>query len=208
MWSSLTSFLSAIAFSKMSYSQLTDAFARGNEYLRVVQSYALEPGMVDIENSLWGYYTRTLQSDQIKICTWIGNNISQVNAQLEEYLQACHECFHPQERHHIKIFGAPLAQSFGIDGLCNILSKPIIILIDVGRIAPEDWLSLVAHEYAHAHVGNAGHNQQFADVLHHLCLGLNLEPPTDDEMKIELKLRSWPYCRSTQNPLAFWMGEM
>lgn len=192
----------------MSHSQVEDAFARGHEYLRVVQTYALEPAMVNIGDSysLWENKAITFQDHQRKICTWIGNNILQINTQLQAYLQACHDCFHPQERQHIKIFAAPLAQSFGIDGLCNISTKPIVILIDVGRVAPDDWLSLVAHEYAHAHLGNSGHNQKFADVLQHLCLGLDLEPPTIGDT-IELNLRTWPYCQPTQNPLTFWMGE-
>jgi hypothetical protein len=52
-----------------------------------------------------------------------------------------------------QIFAAPLAQAFGLDALCNLQTDPISILIDVGRVMPEDWLLVVAHEYAHAHAG-------------------------------------------------------
>ncbi|MBD0389416.1 MAG: hypothetical protein ICV54_23675, partial [Nostoc sp. C3-bin3] len=100
----------------------TDAFTRGRDYLHWVQGFALEPGMVDVFDNL---------RDRIPICTWIGDNIDTVNAQINAYLQLCHECFHPQERRHIQIFAVPIAQSFGIDGLCNILINPITILVDV-----------------------------------------------------------------------------
>ncbi|WP_341529167.1 hypothetical protein WKK05_07635 [Nostoc sp. UHCC 0302] len=174
----------------------TDALTRGLEYLRLVQGLALEPGIVDVFNNL---------RDRIPIYTWIGENIDTVNAQLNACLQACHECFHPQERRYIQIFAVPIAQSFGIDGLCNILTTPITILVDVGRVAPNDWLGIVAHEYAHAHVGHSGHNQQFASILSHLSLGLGMEPPYW-ESGMEATLRNWPHCKSTIDPLEFWIG--
>ncbi|WP_445636461.1 Peptidase M48 domain-containing protein [Nostoc sp. DSM 114161] len=174
----------------------TDAFNRGRDYLRLVQGFALEPGMVDVFDNL---------RDRIAICTWIGKNINSVNAAIDTYLDACHQCFHPQERRHIQIFAVPIAQSFGIDGLCNILTNPITILVDVGRVAPKDWFGIVVHEYAHAHLGDYGHNQQFANILSHLCLGLGLEPPLW-EAGMEATLRSWPYCQPTIDPLEFWIG--
>ncbi|RCJ14564.1 hypothetical protein A6S26_10635 [Nostoc sp. ATCC 43529] len=175
----------------------TDAFTRGRDYLHLVQEFALEPGMVDVFDNL---------RDRIAICTWIGKNINSVNATINTYLEACHQCFHPQERRHIQIFAVPIAQSFGIDGLCNILTNPITILVDVGRVAPKDWFGIVVHEYAHAHLGDYGHNQQFAKILSHLCLGLGLEPPLW-EAGMEATLRSWPYCQSTIDPLEFWIGK-
>lgn len=176
----------------------SNAYNRGFKYLQMVRNFTLQPGMVDALDS-W--------SDGVAICTWIGENIDAVNAELNSYLQACHECFHPQERRLMRIFAVPLAQHLGIDGLCNILTFPTTILIDVGRVSSPDWLSIVVHEYAHAHAGTSGHNQQFASILLHLCLGLGLEPPIWEEGKMEASLRSWPYCQSTINPLAFWMGK-
>jgi hypothetical protein len=173
------------------------AFTRGLEYLQMVQRFALEPAMVHQMGDA---------SNNVPICTWIGGNIAQVNAQLNTCLQACHECFHPEVRRNMQIFAAPLAQSFGIDGLCNIVAHPVTILIDVGRVAPQDWLGLVAHEYAHAHVGQSGHNQKFAKILEHLCLGLGLEAPVWEVGAMEACLRNWPHCSSTVDPLAFWMG--
>nr|WP_208492356.1 hypothetical protein [aff. Roholtiella sp. LEGE 12411] len=167
------------------------------EYLRLVQELVLEPGMVDVINNL---------RDRILICTWIGENIDAINAQLQICLEACHQCFHPQDRPHIQIFAVPIAQSFGIDGLCNIFTTPITILVDVGRIAPIDWLGIVAHEYAHAHLGDSGHDQQFVKILSHLCLGLGFEPP-HWEPGTESTLRSWPHCNSTIDPLEFWIGQ-
>ncbi len=175
----------------------TDAFTRGLEYLHLVQKLALEPGIVDAINNL---------RDRIHICTWIGENIDTVNAQLSIYLEACHDCFHVQERRQIQIFAVPIAQSFGIDGLCNIRTTPITILVDVGRVAPIDWLGIVVHEYAHAHLGDSGHNQQFVRILSHLCLGLGFEPPYW-ELGMEATLRSWPHCKSTIDPLEFWIGQ-
>ncbi|MBD2529252.1 hypothetical protein H6G97_06565 [Nostoc flagelliforme FACHB-838] len=181
----------------MNYLKQSDAFIRGRDYLHLVQGLALEPGMVDVFDNL---------RDRIPICTWIGENINTINAQINTYLGLCHECFHPQERRHIQIFAVPIAQSFGIDGLCNILINPITILVDVGRVAPRDWFGVVVHEYAHAHLGDFGHNEQFANILSHLCLGLGLEPPYW-EAGMEATLRSWPHCKSTIDPLEFWIGQ-
>lgn len=171
-----------------------DAYTRGSEYLKKIQRLVLDPGMIDVMGNL---------RDRTTICTWIGKNIDSVNAELQTCLQACHDCFHPHQHRPMQIFATPLAQSFGIDGLCNIRTTPMTILVDVGRIAPSDWLGIVAHEYAHAHLGSSGHTQEFANILLHLSLGLNLAPPTW-ERDMETRLRNWPYCQSTLDPLAFW----
>jgi hypothetical protein len=180
----------------VSYPDKSDSFTRGCEYIRMVQRLVLEPKMVDVMDNL---------RDRIPICVFIGNNIDKVNTQLDTYLQACHECFHPQERRRMKILALPLAQSLGIDGLCNIYTNPITIFIDVGRVVPQNWLHVVAHEYAHAHLGESGHSQKFARILSHVCLGLGLEPPSV-EPRMQTDLRSWPYCQPTRDPLAFWIG--
>ena len=142
--------------------------------------------------------------DRTSICIWIGKNIHAVNAELKACLQACHECFHYQKRRPIQIFAVPIAQPYGIDGLCNPQTTPVTILVDVGRVVPQDWLKIVAHEYAHALVGNFGHHREFANILSHLCLGLGLEPPGTD---LEGQLRHWPPCKATLDPLAFWRGQ-
>lgn len=174
----------------------TDAYTRGVEYLRVMQSFVLDPAMVDVMENL---------RDRMTICTWIGENIDVVNQALQCCLEACHECFYPEVRQAVRIFAVPLAQSFGLDGLCNISTIPITILVDAGRVAPQNWLSIVAHEYAHAHLGSPGHHQDFAAVLFHLCLGLGLETPRA-QMDATI-LRSWPPYPSILDPLAFWRGE-
>ncbi|NER31595.1 MAG: hypothetical protein F6J89_29260 [Symploca sp. SIO1C4] len=140
-----------------------------------------------------------------RIYKWVGNHIDEINAELNAYLEACHSCFHEFARRPMRILAAPLAQNYGIDGLCNVSSNPVVILVDVGRTAPQDWLSIVVHEYAHAHLGVPGHDQRFFDVITHLCLGLGLEPP-QPQPALEAYLRNWPHCASTANPLAFWMG--
>jgi hypothetical protein len=162
----------------------------------MVQRLALEPKMVDVMDNL---------RDRIPICTFIGENIHKINNHLNSYLQACHECFHPQQRKTMQILAVPIAQRFGLDGLCNISTTPITIFVDVGRVVPQNWLHIVAHEYAHAHLGESGHSDKFARVLSHLCLGLGLEPPCP-KLGNEVNLRSWPYSQSTKDPLEFWLG--
>lgn len=180
---------------KLIFTTNTDPYARGLDYLYGVRSLALDPEMIDVVYNV---------DDRISLCTWVGEHIEAVNQQLENYLQACHDCFHPWEQPTIQIFAAPFAQSFGIDALCNLQTNPITILIDVGRVVPAHWLQLVVHEYAHAHAGTPGHHEQFARSLTHLSLGLGIAPP---KSFTESYLRSYPHCHPTQNPLAFWRGE-
>ncbi len=175
----------------------SDPFTRGLDYLYGVRSLALDSEMIDVVYDI---------DNRISLCAWIGKHIDAVNTQLEKHLQACHDCFHPWEQPVIQIFAAPFAQSFGIDALCNLGTNPITILIDVGRVVPADWLLLVVHEYAHAHAGYPGHHEQFARSLTHLCLGLGIKPPPG-KYRMESLLKSYPHCRPTQNPLAFWRGE-
>lgn len=170
---------------------------RGLDYLYGVRSFAPDPEVVDLVYHL---------DRRTPICTWIGEQIEVVNLYLNGCLQACHECFHLWEQPTIQIFAAPLAQSLGLDALCNFQTYPITVLIDVGRVVPEDWLLLVLHEYAHAHVGSPGHHQSFARSLAHLCLGLGITPPPD-QPGMEHPLRFYPPCLSTSDPLAFWRGE-
>ncbi|UKP00336.1 hypothetical protein [Nostoc sp. UHCC 0870] len=182
---------------KLIITSSTDPVARGLDYLYGVRCLALDSEMIDVVYDM---------NNRIPLCAWISEHIDGVNRQLEKYLQACHDCFHPWEQPPIQICAAPIAQGFGIDALCNLQTHPITILIDVGRVVPADWLRLVVHEYAHAHVGFPGHQEQFARSLSHLCLGLGIAPPPR-ESAIESHLRFYPDCRPTQNPLAFWRGE-
>lgn len=172
----------------------TDAFTRGVEYLRHVQQFALHPSMIEVLEQ---------PHDLQLIATWIGNHIEDVNPILQSYLDACHACFYPDDRRPMRIFAAPLAASYGLDGLCNIWADPVTLLIDVGRVVPQDWLGVVAHEYAHAYLGNSGHDRAFALILGHLCLGLGLPEPPDSEAL----LKSHPPCMPTPHPLALWRGQ-
>lgn len=144
---------------------------------------------------------------RVPVCTWIGDHIDAVNTQLNASLQACHDCFHLEERPAVQIFAAPLAQAFGLDAFCNFQTYPISLVIDVGRMLPQDWLLAVAHEYAHAQAGFPGHHQQFARSLAHLCLGLEIAPPASVPDQ-EDRLRSYPAYASTLDPLAFWLGRV
>ena len=174
-----------------------DPFTRGLDYLYGARSLSLEPEMVALVHE---------RQNRVPICCWIGNHIDAVNRVLDECLLACHACFHTWEQPAIQLFAAPLARSFGLDGFCNLQTEPMTILIDVGRLVPEDWLLLVMHEYAHAHAGVPGHYDAFARSLTHLCLGLGIAPPPEP-LGYAVNLRSYPPYRLTQDPLAFWRGE-
>ncbi len=161
---------------------------------------ALEPEMINVMHDL---------NHRVSVCTWIGEHIDAVNLQLEVYLQACQDCFHSWEQPVTQIFSAPLAHAFGVDGICNFQTHPITLLVDVGRVQPQDWPLLVAHEYAHAHAGSPGHHPQFARSLSHLCLGLGIAPPPEqwgEQSSMADYLRLYPYCPPTKDPLAFWCG--
>jgi hypothetical protein len=140
--------------------------------------------------------------DRVSICTWIGNSIESVNVRLRSYLKTCDECFNPIDRRSIQIFAVPFATSVRLDGFCNIDTDPTTILVDVGRVPPPDWLALVAHEYAHAHLGVAGHDAEYAKILDRLCLGLGLP-----SIQQNSSLAHWPPYRPNVDSMAFWRGE-
>ena len=175
-----------------------DPFTRGLDYLYGMRSLALEPDMVDLVHD---------PIQRIPVCTWVGNTIDAINAQLQACLQVCHDCFHPWEQPTVQIFAVPLAQSFGLEAFCNFQTATTTILVDAGRVMPQDWLRVVMHEYAHAHAGVPGHHPQFARSLTHLCLGLDIPPPTE-QPNMDQHLRSYPPCHPTADPLAFWRGEV
>lgn len=175
----------------------TDPLTRGLDYLYGIRPLALDPDMVDLVYDL---------ERRTPICCWIGEQIEALNAQLNHYLRACQDCFHSWEQPACQIFAVPLAQSLGLDALCNLQTHPISILIDAGRVKPADWSRVVVHEYAHAHAGSPGHHAQFARSLTHLCLGLGIAPPPL-QPNSEAILCSYPYCVPTADPLAFWRGE-
>jgi hypothetical protein len=169
----------------------------GAEYLAKIAPLLPDPQAIDVMTNL---------RDRETICTWIGKSIGTVNLQLQAHLNACSECFMPLDRRSIQIFAVPLASSVQLDGFCNINTEPVTILVDVGRVAPPDWLALVAHEYAHAHLGYAGHDRQYAHILNHLCLGLGLAQPLLD--RAEADLLFWPPYPPELDSLAFWRGEV
>jgi hypothetical protein len=172
----------------------SDSFTRGLDYLYLMRGLAIDPEMVDLMFDL---------NHRSPACTWIGDRIDLVNLSLQACLQACHYCFHTVDQPAIQIFAVPLASRFGIDGLCNLSTQPTSLLIDVGRVVPQDWLTLVVHEYAHAHAGLPGHHLEFSRSLAHLCLGLAIASPP----MTENQLRVYPPYRATSDPLAFWRGE-
>jgi hypothetical protein len=172
------------------------AYRDGVEYLDKISAVLPDLQMIDVMANL---------RDRVSICTWIGKSIGAVNLQLQSYLQACDECFNASDRRSIQIFAVPFAASVQLDGFCNIEIAPTTIVVDVGRVAPADWLALVAHEYAHAHLGVSGHNAEYAKILSHLCLGLGL--PNRSSTQSDIELHYWPPYTPVLDPLEFWRGE-
>jgi hypothetical protein len=125
------------------------------------------------------------------------------NRVLSQHLITCQDCFHPANRCGVQVFAAPIDPNWRVDAFCNVRVDPATIVFDVGRVVPEDWLKVVAHEYAHAIVGGAGHSPRYGAVLQHLCLGLGFDLlPMPDWREADLQV--FPACRSTLDPLAFW----
>ncbi len=175
----------------------SDPFTRGLDYLYGLRSLAIDPEMIDVMHD---------PVLRIPVATWIGANIDQVNAELQTLVQACHDCFHETSRPQIQIWAAPLTQSYNICGLCNLQTQPTTLLVDLGRVAPVDWLALVTHEYAHAHAGSPGHHQDFAAALIHLCRGLSLELP-EIELGQKNGLRLYPSCQIILDSWTWWQGK-
>lgn len=180
----------------MNGQQQSSACQQGIEYLAKIATL-LPSQAIDLDLNL---------RDRELIWAWIGNSIGTVNQRLQLHLSACADCFQPRDRRSIQIVAVPLATSLGLDGFCNITTTPRTILVDVGRVEPSDWLALVAHEYAHAQLGYAGHDRRYGEVLSHLCLGLGLPQP---RLSVEPDdLRHYPPYLHTADPLAFWRGEV
>lgn len=168
----------------------------GSDYLRRMRQRALQPDMVGFGDDL---------TAQLKLCGWIGRHVPAINQQLQAHLEACAGCFAPAQRQPIEIYAAPLNPDLGIDALCNIQAQPTTLLIDVGRVAPGDWLAVVAHEYAHAHLQSPGHDRNFAQTLGHLCLGLGLGPVPALTATADW-LKNWPPTPSCADSRRFWQG--
>jgi hypothetical protein len=193
-------------------SDTTEAYQLGVAYLERVRSVLPDPQMVDVMGNL---------RDRVSICNWIGTQIETVNRSLQVHLNACHDCFNPivgvgdslplgtasleENRQSIQILAVPFASSVQLDGFCNINTAPTTILVDVGRVAPADWLALVAHEYAHAYLGYPGHDREYAQVLSHLCLGLGFAQPSFQPE--DRSIYCWPLYSPSIDPLAWWRGE-
>jgi hypothetical protein len=177
-------------------SDRTEAYQIGVAYLDRVKSILPDPQMVDLMSNI---------RDRVWICNWIGTQIETVNRSLQVHVNACDECFNPGDRRSIQILAVPFASSVQLDGFCNINNEPTTILVDVGRLAPADWLALVAHEYAHAHLGYPGHDRKYAQVLSHLCLGLGFAQPS--LIPADRSIYCWPPYIPSIDPLAWWRGE-
>lgn len=171
-----------------------EALASGAAYLEQVRKLAPAPDMIACLEQ---------PAEQAARASWIGRHVEAINRRLRSQLANCEACFYPVDRPAVTILAAPLAAQLKLDGLCHLGRQPVVLLIDVGRLAPPDWLGAVAHEYAHAVVGSPGHDGRFQQVLSHLCLGLGLpSPPASNDRAIA----GWPPSRPTEHPAAFWQG--
>jgi hypothetical protein len=167
------------------------------DYLRRLQQFELEPGMINLQVT-----TRDAArsgGDQPSLTA----NVDRVNRVLNQHLVACQDCFHPLNRCAVQVWAAPIHPDWRVDAFCNIRVDPTTIIVDVGRVAAPDWLKLVAHEYAHAIVGGAGHSPRYGAMLQHLCLGLGFEWMADPDWS-EADLQVFPAYQSTIDPLRFW----
>jgi hypothetical protein len=175
----------------------TDAARSGLAYLTQIQQFELQPGLI---NRFSG------DSERQRYYTWIAAHHSRLNALLAGHLQACADCFYPENRPRLEIYAAPLVPEFAIDAFCNIRRPPGVIVVDLGRVVTADWLRVVVHEYAHAMVGSGGHSPRFGAIADHLCLGLGLQVPPATALS-DTQLRSYPPCQARPHPLSFWRGE-
>ena len=152
--------------------------------------------------------------DRQRILAWMGRHSEAINLWLNVALLQCRRCLVTGTDPRVSILAAPLATEFGLAGLCmpGSETKPTLIVIDIGRVPPSDWLGLIAHEFAHAWLGRPGHDREFQQVLNHLCLGLGLpECPVDwhttSRSTAEQALRHWPPATILDDALATWRGD-
>ena len=140
----------------------------------------------------------------------IALSLDRINVQLHQHLVACQDCFYPADRVAAQVWAGPITPSFRVDAFCNVQARPAALIIDVSRVLPDDWPRLVAHEYAHAIVGDSGHCRRYAEVLQHLCRGWGWELlPTYADGGVDchrVNLATFPPCRSQPNPRDFWRG--
>ena len=173
------------------------AVTQGLDSLYGLRSWLPEPDLIDV----------MLDPDyRLPVCRWIGENIVHLNASLSELLEDCQACLLPSLRPQVKLFAAPLAARFGLDGVCCLPVagsglESIPIILDLGTLEPPYWLSLLVHEYAHALSARPGHDLQFQQWLSMLCRALDLDLPQSDS-----NWNSLPAYPRRLDRLAFWMG--
>lgn len=144
--------------------------------------------------------------DQLQRFIWIGKNIHCLNSKLWQLTLTCSSCFLQNNYPLVQTWAFPLdwlVTEPSLVGLCGPQTEPKTLLIDVGQVHPDDWLGVVAHEFAHAMSG-AGHGPDFQTVLTHLCIGLGL--PTPATLSDEQTLKHWPPHRPYHQP-GYWFGE-
>lgn len=175
-----------------------DWVLRGIDYLDAIRQAIPSARLLETADNL---------SERFAICGWLGQHVHRLNQQLAQLVSECDRCFYPEARPSVQALTAPFAPDCKVDGICNVWVKPAIIIIDLGRIAPVDWLAAVAHEYAHAVVGQPGHDLQFQQVMTHLCLGLRLPPPPRQGLTAAA-WEKWPPCRPNLGWRNFWTGQL
>jgi hypothetical protein len=171
-----------------------DAGVRAARYLRVLRDLAINPYWIGLSES---------GADCSQAMESLGLHIDGVNQQLDDILQECLACFHPEKRPAVQILAAPIVPRAGLDGFCNLEVQPITLMVDPSRIMRADWNKLVIHELAHGMARSAGHGETFRDALSHLCLAFDLpEPPGAASAQV---LQSWPPYQTNPAWATFWL---
>ncbi|NJO70727.1 MAG: hypothetical protein HC825_01445 [Oscillatoriales cyanobacterium RM1_1_9] len=174
------------------------AFERGLTYLYDLRQQLPQSDLIEL---------MLLPEARRSACSWIGQHIDQLNLRLDALLQRCHQAV-PQPA-QLSLYAAPLAARFQLDGICCWpMAEPetktkteALVLLDLGVLAPQHWLRLLVHEYAHALCAQPGHGLKFQAALSMLCSALQIELPASE---------SWyalPAYPRTADRTAFWQGQ-
>lgn len=171
-----------------------DPVVRANAYLRWVRQRSPQADWIAL----------TMAEEQhLAVLTALGTGIHTLNQRLHQILITLLAGLRPEQRPLVEILAAPIALKVGIDGLCNLHTQPMTLIVDPSRIAVDDWPHLVVHELAHAVTQGTGHGPRFGQALTTLCIAQDLPIPPSDSLQRGL-LPYWPPCRPNPQADQFW----
>ncbi|WP_198807575.1 hypothetical protein [Leptolyngbya sp. BL0902] len=171
-----------------------DPVVRANAYLRWVRQRSPQSDWITLP---------VAAEQHLAVLTALGLDIHTLNQQLHQILMDLLAGLRLEERPLVQMVAAPLALRVGIDGLCNLQTQPITLIVDPSRIAVDDWPHLVVHELAHALTQGTGHGPRFFHALTALCIAQDLPIPPSDSLQRGL-LPYWPPCRPNPQADQFW----